>query len=67
MVSFTSGTETKYQFAGDMEMLWSLLPAVILAVVIFRYFSRKNGPYKSFYSLPGPRSLPLIGEATTKY
>ena len=45
-----------------MDLLWSLLPAVILALVIFRNFRRKNGQYKSFFSLPGPKSLPLIGE-----
>ena len=45
-----------------MDLLWSLLPAVILVLVIFRHFRRKNCQYKSFFSLPGPKSLPLIGE-----
>ena len=66
MVSFFGGTETIYfSLSVVMDLLWSLLPAVILALVIFRHFRRKNGPYKSFFSLPGPKSLPLIGEATS--
>ena len=65
MDSFSTQVKQSNSGGGDVIMLWFLLPFVILVVVIFRHFKRRNGPYKSFYSLPGPSAWPLIGKAKT--